>query len=81
MYVSDHRITGWDLPGGIHVHPPEAYTSWEPWFSHFCATFPDKAQKMRDYSASHGWPESLHTHRWIPVCVKWLNEQEQKTSP
>lgn len=65
-------IKGWNVKG-IIIHPTEAYTDIEYWFNHFCASLPEKAEKMVDYSEKHGWSKLAHKRWWPSVCIKWLN--------
>jgi hypothetical protein len=54
---------------------PAAYTEMENWLSHFEATFPDKAKKMRDYSERQGWSQQAHAWYWPTVILRWLQKQ------
>jgi len=64
---------GW-LVGEKLVLPMGAYTRGEDWLAHFESTFPNKAQKMREYSKTHGYTPSRHVDIWTSVCMKWLRE-------
>lgn len=71
---ADHPLSGWTI-GDKLIHPPAAYTEMENWLSHFEATFPDKAKKMRDYSERQGWSQQAHAWYWPTVILRWLQKQ------
>lgn len=68
---------GWNIEGK-HVLPLEAYTDSLSWLSHFESVFPDKAKRMRRYSAKQSWSPTAHAIHWLHVVPGWLDKHGEK---
>ena len=76
LTTNNYPPIGWRLDGKL-IHTPYAYTRFIDWISHFEATFPDKAARMRAYSKEHG-QELNHVSRWAQVIPGWLNKYAER---
>lgn len=63
---------GWNYKGKL-IHPLDAYSSSEHWYSDFLWKCPEQAEKIKDYNHMNGWGDGQAMNSWIKVIVKFLD--------